>query len=407
VALSGFIAVAILGPGSASAVAPDPNPWLTKRFLHIAHQGGEDEAPSNTLYAFKSAIAERGADMLELDVNLTSDNELMVIHDDTWTRTACTDAICTAPAAEPMREESEVNNKTLAELKELDAGYWFRPGTYSHDYSPTAVYPFRGIATGDVPPPAGYTANDFTIPTLREVLDAFPNTPINIEIKMIKTVPGTTPGTGCDSDEPTYCDDHAGSIPVATALADLLDEPQYASRDDIIVVSFSDLLINEFQADDDPPQVALAPATAGVLSYITTGLPPTPDVAAFQVPPSQGFDVPSLLLEFPRDAHADGYAVHVWPNGEEPESEASYARLYAMGVDGYMSSKPSRLHAWLCAQAIPRPDGTARGPECVKPSTAASVTPASPRKCKKGKKLKRGKCVKKKRKKKKKRKRRR
>ena len=47
---------------------PDPNPWLEKRFLNIAHQGGEDEAPSNTMYAFKSAVNEAHADMLELDV---------------------------------------------------------------------------------------------------------------------------------------------------------------------------------------------------------------------------------------------------------------------------------------------------------------------------------------------------
>ena len=49
----------------------------------MAHQGGEDEAPSNTLFAFKSAIRDRGADSLELDVNLSSDGQLMVIHDDT------------------------------------------------------------------------------------------------------------------------------------------------------------------------------------------------------------------------------------------------------------------------------------------------------------------------------------
>jgi hypothetical protein len=84
--------------------APDPNPWLTNRFLNIAHQGGEDEAPSSTLFAFKSAVASRGADMLELDVNLSSDGELMVIHDDTWTRTSCTAALCPGPtsATEPQ-----------------------------------------------------------------------------------------------------------------------------------------------------------------------------------------------------------------------------------------------------------------------------------------------------------------
>jgi hypothetical protein len=42
------------------------------------------------------------------------------------------------------------------------------------------------------------------------------------------------------------------------------------------------------------------------------------------------------------------------------ESEASYARLIALGTDGYMSSEPSRLAPYLCANGIPRPDGSPR-----------------------------------------------
>ncbi|MER3453487.1 MAG: endoglycoceramidase [Acidimicrobiia bacterium] len=63
-----------------------PNPWLGRRVLNIAHQGGEREAPSNTLYAFKEAVA-KGADVLELDVHATADGELVVIHDATVDRT--------------------------------------------------------------------------------------------------------------------------------------------------------------------------------------------------------------------------------------------------------------------------------------------------------------------------------
>src|SRR5262245_3599700 len=249
---AGLLAVlALSGPSpKATAVAPDPNPWLQRHFLNMAHQGGEDEAPSNTLFAFKSAIRDRGADTLELDVNLTSDGELVVIHDDTWTRTSCLPAICTSADDEPKRPDSEVNDTTLEDLQDLDAGYWFRPNTYSHDYGqPASAYPYRGMRTGAVPPPAGYTADDFRIPTLREVLDAFPNTPINIEIKMIKTTTGTD--GGCVTQTVQYCDDAEGSKPVADALADLLDGPEYASRNDIIVVSFGDVLVSEFHAQDD------------------------------------------------------------------------------------------------------------------------------------------------------------
>jgi glycerophosphoryl diester phosphodiesterase len=356
-----LVAGVVLSP-SAGAVAPDPNPWLQNRFLNMAHQGGEDEAPSNTLFAFKSAIRDRGADSLELDVNLSKDGQLMVIHDDTWTRTACTAALCPGPdsSTEKKRPDSEVNDLTAAQLQALDAGYWFRPGTYSHDYSlPDSAYPYRGVRTGAVKPPPGYHADDFKIPTLREVLDAFPKTPINIEIKMIKTTTGT--GGGCQTQGGnTYCDDPTASIPVADALADLLDEPKYANRTDIIVVSFSDELIDEFHSRDDPPFVALAPGVNDTTAFALFGTTPSPDVAAFQVPPTQlGIDVPQLLLQT-RHAHELGYAVHVWTNGDQDETDASYRHLYDLGVDGIMSSDPSRLAAFLCANDIPRPDGKKR-----------------------------------------------
>jgi glycerophosphoryl diester phosphodiesterase len=347
-----------LGAANARAVAPDPNPWLDRHFLNIAHQGGEDEAPSNTMFAFKSAVAARGADMIELDVQLTKDGHLVVIHDDTVTRT--TDGPATRPA-------SQIRDMTLAQVQALDAGYWFRPGSYSHDPAiPPEEFVYRGIRTGEKRPPKGYKAEDFRIPTLREVLDAFPTTPVNIEIKIPKICDG-----GIECDNPVL------GIPTAQALATLLDEPAYSSRTDLIVVSFSDLLLEVFHLADDAPQVALAPGVAGVATYALTGVPPTPDVAAFQVPPKQnGLAVPEMLLNPPpagQDAHGDGYAVHVWPNGEEPESEASYARLIALGIDGYMSSEPSRLHAFLCANGIPHPDGSDRCPK-KKPRGKPSAT---------------------------------
>lgn len=363
---------------TASAVAPDPNPWLTKRFLNIAHQGGEDEAPSNTMFAFKSAIATRGADMLELDVQLTSDGQLVVIHDDTVTRT--TDGPATRPA-------SQIRNMTLAQVQALDAGYWFRPGSYSHDPSiPVEEFIYRGVRTGAKPPPDGYSAEDFRIPTLREVLDTFPKTPINIEIKMPKI---------CDGG--LECDNPALGIPTAQALAALLDEPAHAGRTDIIVASFSDTLVQVFNLLDAAPKVALAPGIAGVAGYTLAGVPPVPDVAAFQVPPKQyGIAVPEMLLSPPpagQDAHGDGYAVHVWPNADEPDGEDSYARLIALGIDGYMSSQPSRLHTFLCVTEIPRPDGSDRCPNQATGTGLALGAVSSPRKCKNGKKLKRGRCV--------------
>ena len=78
-------AAGLLMPAAAPAQLPfAENPWIGKGggVLNIAHQGGELEAPSDTLYALKTAI-DKGADMLELDVHLSADGQLVVIHDGT------------------------------------------------------------------------------------------------------------------------------------------------------------------------------------------------------------------------------------------------------------------------------------------------------------------------------------
>jgi glycerophosphoryl diester phosphodiesterase len=57
------------------------------KILKIGHRGAKGYEPENTLIAFEKAI-ELGVDGIELDVHLSSDNELIVIHDETIDRTA-------------------------------------------------------------------------------------------------------------------------------------------------------------------------------------------------------------------------------------------------------------------------------------------------------------------------------
>ena len=57
------------------------------RVLNIAHRGARSLAPENTLAAAQKAL-ELGADMWELDVAMTADGELIVIHDSTLERTS-------------------------------------------------------------------------------------------------------------------------------------------------------------------------------------------------------------------------------------------------------------------------------------------------------------------------------
>jgi glycerophosphoryl diester phosphodiesterase len=90
--------------------------------LNIAHRGASGTFPENTLSAFRAAIDAQAA-MCELDVQLTRDGAVVVIHDDTVERT--TDG------------KGEVAEMTLAELQRLDAGARFRNGAVKGERIPT------------------------------------------------------------------------------------------------------------------------------------------------------------------------------------------------------------------------------------------------------------------------------
>lgn len=80
------------------------------RMLVIAHRGSSGRAPENTLAAFEMAL-EQGSDMIECDVRLTKDEEVVVFHDRTLDRTT--------------NGKGPVEERTLEDLKRLDAGSWF------------------------------------------------------------------------------------------------------------------------------------------------------------------------------------------------------------------------------------------------------------------------------------------
>ena len=80
------------------------NPWV------IAHRGASGGAPENTLAAFQRAV-ELGAQFIETDLHLTRDARFVAIHDATLERTT--------------NGRGAVQEASLAELRELDAGHWF------------------------------------------------------------------------------------------------------------------------------------------------------------------------------------------------------------------------------------------------------------------------------------------
>ena len=261
------------------------------------------------MYAFACAVAA-GAEMFELDVHATADGHLVVLHDATVDR--CTDGT------------GEVDRLTLDEIRRLDAAHWFEPGVGVVSDRPSEVYRLRGIATGHTPPPAGFAAADFTVPTLEEILLRYPAIAVNVDIK--QTAPATKP--------------------YEAALGDLLR--RLGRTDDVMVASFSDEALAVFRGL--APEVATSAGPSDVLAFwsYAHGHGPRPTVAyrALQVP-ERYEELLVVSDRFVAAAKDMGLAVHVW-TVDDPES---MHRLLDLGVDGIVTDRPTVLADVLAARA--------------------------------------------------------
>src|SRR5688500_1604444 len=284
------------------------NPCLSRGPLHLAHPGGEIEAPSDTLYAFKTA-KRKGADMIETDVHLTADGRVVVLHDETVNRTT--------------NGSGSVEQMTLAEIKRLDAAYWFieNEGTVNDPSRPASDFTWRGVATGDRRPPTRFEPNDFKIPTLDELLEAFPKAWLNIELKPTVAMTGR----------------------LEAAVAELLRA--HGRTDDVIIASFNDQSVELFKGL--APEIHTAVPTAQVAAFWASSqgdLPgsPNPQHVALQVPETfEGLTV--VTPDFISDAHANRLAVHVWTVNDA----ADMNRLLDWGADGIMTDRPTLLERVL------------------------------------------------------------
>ncbi|WCB96381.1 Glycerophosphodiester phosphodiesterase [Baekduia alba] len=308
--LSLALAAASVAPAAAGAAT---NPWLEKQPLNIAHQGGEDEFPSNTMFAFRSAL-KAGADMLELDVGVTKDDQVVVMHDTTLDRTTS--------------GKGTIASHTLKQVEKLDGAYWFHAAddAYRHDRSAKS-YTFRGVATGKKKAPKGFAAADFRVPTLKAVLKAFPDTPINIEIK------GRTKAEAVD--------EYLQNAEVLGAL--LKNNP----RRDLIVVSFKQEAVDKFH--EIAPKIPLAPGIGGSADFLLGGKSPGPGVVAFQLPITYELNGTTLNVTTAANvanAHKAGYAWHTWLS-DDGESPATWTKLIDWCVDGVMTAQPVKFEQVL------------------------------------------------------------
>lgn len=272
------------------------NPWLERRVVAFAHQGGAHEGPSSTLFAIERALS-RGASAVELDVHATSDRRIVVCHDETVDRTT--------------NHRGAISDLTLAQLREMDNAYWWIEGEAVTPGRDAGEYVLRGRAPED---------RRLGVATLEEVVTAFPGVALNLDIK--QSAPEVEPYERL-----------------------LVDELRRLERtDSVIVASFHDDAIAAFRAV--APEVATSAATKETAAFYFSvregSTPVVAPVVAFQVPATFG-EITVVDEVFVAAAHAAGVAVHVWTINDVVDM----GRLVELGVDGIVSDTPGPLATLL------------------------------------------------------------
>jgi glycerophosphoryl diester phosphodiesterase len=239
----------------------------------FAHRGGCALGPENTIAAFDLGLAA-GADGLEMDVRLSSDGVVVVCHDETLDRT--TDS------------SGPVSARTAAELARVDAGYHFADAAGRH--------PFRGRGV--------------SVPTLREVLERYPDVLLIVEMKpdsaeMALAVVAEVRRAGAAD---RVCAAGYGSRSLALARQALPEMASSASRHEV--------------------RLALYRSWAG--------WPVTqPGYGGYQVPEQAG-TLRIVSPRFIRHAHRAGLGVQVWTVDDAEDMR----RLLGWGADALISNRP-------------------------------------------------------------------
>ncbi len=245
------------------------------RQLVIGHRGNRAHAPEDTLESFAQAVA-LGVDALECDVHLSRDGVPVVIHDPSLDRTTAA--------------SGAVRQWTRAELAGVDAGARFSPDGGKR-------FPYRGRGIG--------------VPALEDVLDAFRDLPLIIEIKVAEA-----------------------SAPVLA----LLERRGDSGR--VLIGSFLESALRPFRAAG----LAVGSSVDAMKPlYLPALLGARPAVLPFQamiIPRRHGV-LPLPVTRFARMMAARGGPTHVWTVNDPAEAQA----LWRRGVNGILSDNPAAILA--------------------------------------------------------------
>ena len=273
----------VLALALVSARRRRPRALQTGWPVNLAHRGASATAPENTIEAFRLA-AESGSGGLELDVHLSSDGRIIVIHDDTVDRTTDGTGL--------------VREMTLEQIRSLDAGYNFSPDGGS-------TYPYSG--------------REIRVPELREIFEEFPGVAVNIEIK--ENQPG------------------AEKLVLQTIRdAGAQDRTLVASQKHPVIRRFRRICGGEMPTAASGLEIRIF----YLLSLLRLESLLRPAYTALQVPEShRGIQI--VTPNFVKAVHSRGVRLDVWTIDDPGDMN----RLLDMGVDVIMTNRPGLLQEVL------------------------------------------------------------
>ncbi len=295
------------------------NPMLKDSELPIliAHGGGNREFPDNTLEAFYNAFSVDERVMMETDVSITKDGVIILSHDTTLDRkTNVTGNICDWNYSDLIEQKVDFGytNPTDSDDRLSGEREHFKDDNGVEKYPTDVTYP-EGVTPRD--------ENVFLATSLEELLIAFPNNRVNVEIKQSGEL----------------------GIKALHEILRLLEE--HDAFDRVVLASFHEEIYDEFQrlqkSGEVPEQFMYSPSyDAATEFYILQllGLDVFFDdgMCVFQIPMEKhGFDL--ATKHFVKTANRHNMAVHYWTINEIEDMK----HLIDIGADGIMTDYPHRL----------------------------------------------------------------
>lgn len=298
------------------------NPFIIEKGaqpLLIAHGGGHGEFPDNTLEACYNAYSVDKNVMLEMDVSITKDGVVIMSHDTTLDKRTS------------VNGKIEDWNYTDLVSQRVDFGYLNvdEDGNKVDEKIKYKNFAGESVTPRDVPGyPDGLPNRDpeiFMVTRLIDVLEAFPNNTVNVEIKQ----KGET------------------GLRALKAVIKIVEDKNAFDR--VVLASFHKDIYNELKriAKEDHPELLFSPQDSGVAALLISSAVAmdvfyNEPVAVLQIPMEQTVKGINIHLDgkwFVKAAHRHNIAVHYWTIDDEEDMRY----LIKIGADGIMTNLPHTL----------------------------------------------------------------